>query len=218
MPDGNTPAQPTLEDLIAKYGDSSNTTWVEEKWQTWRHDKTDAIVGYALSSNDFLIIWGNPLCERTDYPVVIGEFLLWVKAEGKKPIWACASMEVQDILAEELGWKAVMVIQEDALDPTESNPEENKEVRRHIKNAQNQGCKIIEVQGAPSEEEQKEINALIDEYALLQLSCTSTMFTYKIRRWKAGRKGTQVHTTDVQPWRDTEHRRYFYARDAEGRV
>lgn len=163
MPDGNTHSEPSLEQLIATYGDSSNTTWVEDKWNVWRFPKNGAAQGYALSSSDFLIAWGNPLCPRSDYPVVIGEFLLFVKREGKKPIWACASRDVQEILAEELGWKAVMVIQEDALDPTKSNPEENKEVRRHIKNAQNQGCKIIEVKGEPSEDEKREMNALIEE-------------------------------------------------------
>lgn len=38
-----------------------------------------------------------------------------------------------------------------------------------------------------------------------------------IAAWKAGRKGKQVHMTEVRPWVDAEHRRYFAA-EKDGRV
>lgn len=132
-------------------------------------------------------------------PEAIDAFLKWCDHEGYSPIWACADDRVEKILAETHGWRAVMCIQEDALDPRTAEPEKNKEVRKHIRGAERAGCKIIEEDGVPDEKVQQEINALIEE-------------------WKAGRKGTQVHTTNVEPWRDFEHRKYFYSRDSEGRV
>lgn len=194
--DGNLPA---LEDLIAKYGDSSNTTWVEDKFKVWRHEPTGAAVGYAPSVHSYCIIWGNPLCEHSQYPEVVDAFLQWAEEQQYKPIWACVNQEVEKILAKTKGWRAVVCVQEDILDPTKVNPEENKEVRKHIRAAQKKGCKIIEEEGEPSDEIKKEIDVVIKE-------------------WKAHRRGTQVHATNIEPWRDIQHRRYFYARDAEGKV
>lgn len=107
----------SLESLIANYGDSSNTTWVEDKFEVWRHDKTGAALGYMLSQ-DYCIIWGNPLCESEYYPEVARDFLKWVEEEGWKPIWACANAHLEKFLANELDWRAVFCVQEDGLDPT----------------------------------------------------------------------------------------------------
>jgi aspartyl-tRNA synthetase len=189
---------PTLEELIAKYGDSSNTTWIEDKFKVWRHVPTGAAQGYAVTKS-YCIIWGNPLCEKSQYPEVASAFLEFVSEQGWKPIWSCANEDLERYLAVQRNWRAVMCIQDDGLDPTAAHPEENKEVRKHIRGAQKKGCKIIEEPGVPDEETRKEIDEVI-------------------RRWKAGRKGTQVHTTNVEPWRDMEHRKYFYARNADGKV
>ncbi|KAI5116810.1 hypothetical protein M0805_007091 [Coniferiporia weirii] len=194
---------PSLGELIVKYGDSSNTTWVEDKFSIWRHLPTGAAIGYALSNGDsdrtFCIIWGSPLCEHAQISDVVNSFLAWLENEGHSPIWACVGGEVERVLAEDRGWHAVMCIQDDALDPTRANPEQNKEVRKHIRKAQRAGCTIVVEDSEPSDEIKREIDEVI-------------------KAWKASRRGTQVHTTNVEPWRDTEHRRYFYARDAEGKI
>jgi len=39
-----------------------------------------------------------------------------------------------------------------------------------------------------------------------------------MKEWLENRKGTQVHLTDLNPWVDREHRRYFYAKDKDGRI
>jgi len=205
QPNGNASQNmPSLEDLIARYGDSSNTTWVEDKFEVWRHPTMGAAVGYAVSADDdkkdtFCVIWGNPLCEEEKFPEVIHAFLDFVKQKGWSPIWSCVDERVERVLAEELQWRAVACVQEDVLDPTKANPEENKEVRKHIRKAQKAGCTIIKCDGPPADDIKEQINECIAQ-------------------WKAGRKGTQVHTTNVEPWRDTEHRHYFYAKDAEGKV
>ncbi|THH04884.1 hypothetical protein EW145_g5201 [Phellinidium pouzarii] len=200
---GQSSQLPPIEDLIAKYGDSSNTTMIEEKFSVWRHPHTGAAIGYSLSNPDskhtYCIVWGTPLCEPSQVQEVIGAFLAWVKEQDYAPIWSCADNEVERVLTERHSWRAIMCVQEDALDPTRANPEQNKEVRKHIRKAQRAGCTIVEEDGVPSDEIQREIDSLIEE-------------------WKENRKGTQVHTTDVKPWRDIAHRKYFYSRDAEGKI
>ena len=189
---------PSLEDLIAKYGDSSNTTWIEDKFQIWRHDPTGAAIGYAPSDHDYCIIWGNPLCERSQYPEVVDAFLRWMEEKRYKPIWTCLNEDMEKALAKDRDWRAVLCVQEDVLDPNKVDPEQNKEVRKHIRGAQRKGCQIFEEE-EPSDDVKREIDGVVSE-------------------WKANRKGTQVHTTNVEPWRDTGHRRYFYARDNSGKV
>ena len=195
----NLTSMPSLEDLIVMYGDSSNTTWVEDRFQVWRHGPTGAALGFALSKEHYSIVWGNPLCEPSQYPEVVNAFLEHCDKQGWKPIWACANERLEKYLAQRRGWHAVMCVQDDRLDPTKAKPEQNKEVRKHIRGAEKKGCTIVEEPGVPNEAVRKEIDEVI-------------------KQWKAGRKGTQVHTTNVEPWRDTEHRKYFYARNAEGKV
>ena len=36
----------------------------------------------------------------------------------------------------------------------------------------------------------------------------------RMKDWLANRKGQQVHLTQLNPWRDMEHRLYFIAKDA----
>ena len=45
----------------------------------------------------------------------------------------------------------------------QSNPEENKEVRKHIRGAERKGCKIVEEPSEPSSEVKAEIDAAILE-------------------------------------------------------
>jgi len=187
-----------LVDLIAQYGDSSNTTWIEEKFSVWRHPPTHAAVGFA-QSGDYCIIWGSPLCPREHYPLVVDAFLAWCKHEKLKPIWSCANSDLEHLLVKDLDWRAVMCVQDDILDPSKVDPATNKEVRKHIKAAQKAGFSIVELDAAPQESVRKEIDAVIEA-------------------WRAGRKGTQVHATNVVPWDDIEHRKYFYAKDRAGKI
>ncbi|KAH8119707.1 hypothetical protein DFH11DRAFT_1500313 [Phellopilus nigrolimitatus] len=193
---------PSLEDLIVKYGDSSNTTWVEEKFDVWRHPPTGAAVGYALASDNghkYCIIWGNPLCAPEHLSAAVDAFLAWVQTQHRSPVWVCVDRAVEGLLAEERGWRAVMCIQEDALDPTQAVPERHKEVRKHIRGAQRAGCTVVEEPGEPPDDVKREIDALVVD-------------------WKAHRSGTQVRTTNIEPWHDCGNRKYFYARDAQGKV
>jgi len=40
----------------------------------------------------------------------------------------------------------------------------------------------------------------------------------RIKEWLANRKGKQAHLTQIRPWADMEHRRYFYAKDKDGKI
>lgn len=186
--------------LIAKYGDATNTSWLDPFWEVWRDTKTGAAVGYR-EHNGYAITFGNPLCETRQITHVARSYLHYIQDERKlKPVWCCVDMETERVLAQELGWSAVTAVAEERFNPTEVEPEKNdKNVRRKVHRAERDGVKLIDVNGEPDEALKQEIDVRLED-------------------WKQGRKGTQVHLTGLRPWDDPIHRKYFYARDPQGKV
>ena len=59
---------------IAKYGDVTNTSWIDPAWNVWSDQKTGAAVGY-IPQNGFAVTFGNPLCEPKQIPDVVSAYL-----------------------------------------------------------------------------------------------------------------------------------------------
>jgi aspartyl-tRNA synthetase len=185
-----------LEKLIANYGDASNTSWLDERYRVWRHPPTGAAIGYVPSRHDkFAIIVGNPLCASHQYSRVIHDFLRWLKHDGGKlkPIWILVDHHVEEILGGRLGWSTLTCAAEERINNA-NHIEYDKEVNRKIRHAKAEGVTITELPaGKPVPEELKE-------------KCNE-----RIKEWLSNRKGKQIHLTNINPWLDPEHRRYFIA-------
>ncbi|KAH8928548.1 aspartyl-tRNA synthetase [Atractiella rhizophila] len=190
----------SLEDLIAAYGESQNTVWIEDKFQVWRHPELGIPIGYAISK-DYCITWCNPLCKPEDYPAATSAFVDWcTKEKGLKPIWGCLNEPMSQVLGgSPHNWSVLSCIQDDRLDPTKVDPlNDNKAgVRRPAKHAESEGVSVVREPEAPT----GKIREGIDECCL---------------EWKRGRKGVQVHTSNLEPWNDTAHRVYYTARRSVG--
>ncbi|THG93233.1 hypothetical protein EW026_g7952 [Hermanssonia centrifuga] len=192
---------PPLENLIAKYGDATNTSWVDPAWTVWRDDTTGAAVGYIVQGG-FAVVFGNPLCESSQIPRVVKGFLHFLHSDkaNLKPIWCCVDKDTERYLAEELGWSAVIAVAEERVNPIEVDPaSQDKTVRRKIHRAEREGVKVHEVEGEPEPEVKKKIEE-------------------RCMEWAANRKGTQIHLTGVRPFDDVQHRKYFYATDKDGEI
>ncbi|OKL59651.1 hypothetical protein UA08_05129 [Talaromyces atroroseus] len=190
-----------LEHLIANYGDATSTSWMDDRYQIWRDPITGAAISY-IPSHSYAIIPGDPLCDPSQYTRVISAFLHWLKRETKlKPIWILISPPVEELLGEKLGWRSLSCIAEERVDPARNLMASDSEVARKIRHAENEGVKITEVPRGelPSEE----VRAKIDK---------------RIEDWLSNRKGTQIHLSEIVPWRDYEHRWYFYASDKNGNI
>jgi len=189
-----------LSQLIAKYGDATNTSWIDPAWSVWRDPKTGAAVGY-IPQNGFAVTFGNPLCEPKQIPAVVRAYLHFLSHDKKlKPVWCCVDAETEKVLANDFGWSALTAVAEERINPTEADPEKHdKKLRRKIHRAEKSGVKLTDVEGLVDPEVKKEIDERVED-------------------WKRGRKGTQVHLTAVRPWDDEIHRKYFYARDATGKI
>ncbi|KAH8079405.1 aspartyl-tRNA synthetase, cytoplasmic [Cristinia sonorae] len=191
---------PPLENLIAKYGDATNTSWIDPAWTVWRDENTGGAVGY-IPQNGFAVIFGSPLCERRQLHGVIRNFLAHLASPevNLKPVWCCVDKDTESFLAKELGWSAVIAVAEERLNPVEADPaNQDKNVRRKIHRAEREGVKIVEVE------------KLDDE--------TKTRIEERCKEWAEKRKGTQIHLTGVRPFDDVIHRKYFYATDKDGKI
>jgi len=191
-----------LEDLIANYGDSTSTSWGDERYRVWRDRTTGAAVSY-VPSHRFAIIPGNPLCDPSQYARVIHTFLQWLRRETRlKPIWILCSPEVETVLGEKLGWRSLSCVAEERVDPQRSTQAAAEgEVARKVRRAEGEGVRIVSIpQGEPFPEH---LRAQVDR---------------RIQDWLANRKGTQIHLSDIDPWRDPRHRWYFYATDRQGTI
>ena len=100
-----------------------------------------------------------------------------------------------------MGWKTFTCVAEQRLDPTKNLAENDHDVGRKIRHAEKEGVKII---GLPEGEEPP---------IALQQSIDA-----RIKEWLANRQGKQIHLSEITPWRDWQHRRYFYAQDTHGTI
>lgn len=191
-----------LEHLIANYGDATSTSWGDERFKIWRDMSTGAAVSYVPSSSNYAMIPGNPLCDPSQYNRIITQFLQWMRRETKfKPIWLLCSPEVETILGDKLGWRSLSCIAEERVDPSRNQAASDGEIARKIRRAESEGIKVVEM-----------------KYGEMVPDDVREKIDARIQDWLANRKGTQVHLSEIHPWRDPEHRWYFYAVDKSGTI
>lgn len=192
---------PDYMQLIAKYGDATNTSWIDPAWTVWRDGVTGAAVGY-IAQGHFAVTFGNPLCEPAQIPRVVKAYLGYLASPqvNLRPIWCCIDKLTEQYLAEELGWSAVVAVAEERVNPMEVDPvQDDKTVRRKVHRAEREGVKLHEVPGEPD----AALKGQIED---------------RCKDWAEARKGTQIHLTGVRPFDDVQHRKYFYATDKDGKV
>ncbi|KAI9789309.1 MAG: hypothetical protein M1833_002433, partial [Piccolia ochrophora] len=190
-----------LGKLIANYGDASNTSWLDDRYKVWRHSDTGAAIGYVPSGEHAIMI-GDPLCDKSQHGKIISNFLEFLKRETHlKPIWLLVGREVEEVLGAKNRWRTLTCIAESRVDTGQIHPQSEQEVGRKIRHAKKEGVKIKDV--PVSDKVPEDIQAQCDE---------------RMEDWRNNRHGTQVHLTELNPWRDMEHRRYFYALDASDKV
>jgi hypothetical protein len=187
-----------LEKLIANYGDAANTSWLDARYSVWRHPSTGAAQGFVPFHGHAITI-GPPLCAKSQYPQVISAYLDYLATEhkGLKPMWLMADSSIEEYLGEKFNWRTLSTVAENRIDPRNNPALQDHELLRKVRHAEKEGVKNFDVPStAPVPDPLRE---RIDS---------------RIVDWKSNRKGRQVHLTEIRPWIDQEHRRYFYA--AEG--
>ncbi len=188
---------PTVENLIASYGDATNTSWLDDRYQVWHHAATGAAIGFA-EENGYALAMGNPLCDARQYGPVIAAFLRDLRTPPNlRPIWLLVSAAVEDILSRQLGWNTMSCVAEDRVAVDEA-----RRVTKKERQAKEAGVTVHVLDKGEAVPE------------ALRAQCDQ-----RIAAWKAARKGhQQVHITEVRPWVDLPHRRFVWAEDRQGAV
>lgn len=191
-----------LTQLIANYGDASNTSWLEPKFTIWRCAETGAAVGY-VKHEGFAMTVGDPLCHQSQYTKVIATFLEHVKRETDlKPLWLLCGGNAADILGDKFEWRTFSCASEQRVDLTDLVANKDNDIQRKIRHATKEGIKMVDI--PLGERPSREFREKIDK---------------RIEDWLGSRKEHQhVHLTDVHPWQDMEHRQYHYATDKSGTI
>ncbi|KAK3724880.1 aspartate--tRNA ligase dps1 [Vermiconidia calcicola] len=190
-----------LPNLIANYGDASNTSWLEPKFEIWRDEHTGAAVGF-VPHEGFAITIGDPLCQQSQYAKTIAGYLRYIKKDRRlKPLWLLCGYVVEGVLAEKFDWRTLSPCAEQRLDPGNNPAQRDPDIQRKIRHAEKEGIKIHDILiGSPVP---KDVREKVDK---------------RVEDWLHGRKGKQVHLTDVHPWQDTAHRQYHYSTTADGTI
>jgi hypothetical protein len=190
-----------LGNLIANYGDATNTSWMDERFKIWRDERTGAAIAY-VPTHDRAIVAGNPLCHTSQYEDVITTFLKWLRRETHlKPLFILVDKEVEEVLGAKLGWRSFTNVAEQRVNL--ANNEHliiDSDVDRKIRHATKEGIKVIDCgSDVPDDVRQK-----VEE---------------RIKDWQNNREGEQVHLSEITPFQDARHRQYFIAKsDRDGKI
>ncbi|KAJ8481168.1 hypothetical protein ONZ45_g15395 [Pleurotus djamor] len=208
----------TISDLVAQYGSSSATAWLEfDRYKIWQpveeipQSTFKPIQGY-MQHDAYVFAWGNPLVsDRSALEPTAKAFVEWAVEQGLQLVWSCVDEELERVLGgPSFGWCTVSCIYEDVLDPahvidiTSQNDAKRKDegsgasslikdLKKNLRRAAKANVEVSEVKGEQwTQEMRKEVEAGIEE-------------------WKRSKSGLQIASTTVQPWLDEEHRRYWIA-------
>jgi hypothetical protein len=153
-----------IAELIARYGSSSATSWLEfARYKIWRpavpipQSSFPPVQGY-LRSDPFVFAWGNPLVsDPAALEATCAAFIDWAKSQKLRPIWLCVDGQMEQVLGglgSKFGWSTLSCIVEDFLDPrsvvqlahSHGGGSEVKDFKKNLRRAERENVQVREVQ------------------------------------------------------------------------
>ena len=181
-----------IADLIARYGSSSATSWLEfARYKIWRpsvpipQSSFPPVQGY-LRSDPFVFAWGNPIVsDPSALEATCAAFIEWARSQKLRPIWLCVDGEMEKVLGgvgSKFGWSALSCIVEDFLDPrsvvelahSHGGGSEVKDFKKNLRRAERENVQVREVQ--------------VDQWA----DAMKRQVEEGIANWKKSKTGIQI--------------------------
>jgi hypothetical protein len=150
--------------LIAQYGSSSATSWLEfARYKIWRpsvpipQSSFSPVQGY-LRSDPFAFAWGNPIVsDPAALEATCAAFIEWARSQKLRPIWLCVDGQMEQVLGglgSKFGWSTLSCIVEDFLDPrsvvelahSHGGGSEVKDFKKNLRRAERENVQVREVQ------------------------------------------------------------------------
>ncbi|KAI0064318.1 hypothetical protein BV25DRAFT_1800874 [Artomyces pyxidatus] len=200
-----------VADLVAEYGSSSATAWLEhDRYKVWRptvpipESSFVPVQGY-LRADPFIFAWGNPLVsDSAALAPTCAAFIQWAKEQKLKVVWLCVDGDMEKVLGapgSQFNWSTLSCIVEDVLEPKAvvdlatgpGGGSEVKDLKKNLRRAEREGVTVRELEHHEWTDEMKH------------------QVEQGIIEWKKSRHGIQIASTSFQPWLDFEHRRYWVA-------
>lgn len=168
-----------IADLVANYGSSSATAWLEfDRYQIWRPSEPIPessflpVQGY-MRHDPYVFAWGNPLVSDKSalLPTAVA-FRAWTDAQHLRLIWSCVDHDLENVLAEPpFNWSVVHCIYEDVVDPAHvvelTGPDAVgkrhgasvvKDLKKNLKRAEKEDVHVVETRaGEWSEGDKKAV-------------------------------------------------------------
>jgi hypothetical protein len=153
-----------IADLIAEYGSSAATSWLEfARYKIWRptvpipHSSFPPVQGY-LRSDPYVFAWGNPVVsDPAALEATCAAFIDWAKSQNLRAIWLCVDDQMEKVLGgqgSKFAWSVLSCIVEDYLDPrsvvelahSSGGGSEVKDFKKNLRRAQRANVRVREVQ------------------------------------------------------------------------
>jgi hypothetical protein len=153
-----------IPELIAQYGSSSATSWLEfGRYKIWRptvpipQSSFPPVQGY-LRSDPFVFAWGNPVVsDPAALEATAAAFIDWARSQKLRPIWLCVDGQMEQVLGgqgSKFAWSALSCIVEDFLDPrsvvelahSRGGGSEVKDFKKNLRRAERENVQVREVQ------------------------------------------------------------------------
>ena len=188
-----------IADLIARYGSSSATSWLEfARYKIWRasvpipQSSFPPIQGY-LRSDPFVFAWGNPIVsDPAALEATCAAFIEWARSQKLRPIWLCVDGQMERVLGgvgSKFGWSALSCIVEDFLDPrsvvelahSHGGGSEVKDFKKNLRRAERENVQVREVQA--------------DQWS----DAMKRQVEEGIANWKKSKTGIQIASVSLEP-------------------
>ena len=153
-----------IAELIAQYGSSSATSWLEfGRYKIWRpsvpipQSSFPPVQGY-LRSDPFVFAWGNPLVsDPAALEATCAAFIHWAKSQNLRAVWLCVDGQMEQVLGAQgskFGWSTLSCIVEDFLDPrsvvelahSHGGGSEVKDFKKNLRRAERANVQVREVE------------------------------------------------------------------------
>lgn len=153
-----------IAELIAQYGSSSATSWLEfGRYKIWRpsvpipQSSFPPVQGY-LRSDPFVFAWGNPLVsDPAALEATCAAFIDWARSQKLRPVWLCVNGDMEQALGgqgSKFAWSTLSCIVEDFLDPrsvvelahSRGGGSEVKDFKKNLRRAERANVQVREVQ------------------------------------------------------------------------
>jgi hypothetical protein len=153
-----------IAELIAQYGSSSATSWLEfARYKIWRptvpipESSFPPVQGY-LRSDPFVFAWGNPIVsDPAALRPTAAAFIGWARSQKLRPIWLCVDGQMEQVLGGQgsrFAWSALSCIVEDFVDPrsvvqlahSHGGGSEVKDFKKNLRRAERENVRVREVQ------------------------------------------------------------------------